>query len=95
MRQATEVIRSEKRASRRPAKIAPMTLVAAKVTARSTRESKMVPKLPMIRVVNAVHTQVPTPKPFVAEVARAVAPRKTTAIPKTTHKKAGVKAICR
>ena len=40
------VIVKEKKKSKRPAKIAPITLVAAKVTPSSTTEKNTVPKIP-------------------------------------------------
>ena len=46
-RQAVEVIISEKEKNSAPTKIAPITLVAAKETARRITANKMVPKMPI------------------------------------------------
>ena len=90
---ATEVIIRAKKPSNKPAKIAPITLVAAKLTAKRISESKIVPKIPIISVVNDEHIHLLVPLLSDAAVITAVMPRYTIAIPKVTHKNAGVRVM--
>lgn len=91
IKQATEVNTSEKNASRAPEKSAPIMLVAAKVTAKRIKDSNTVPRIPIRRTRIVLQTHLRSVS-VTAEIMRVI-PRKITAIPKTTHKNAGVKVI--
>lgn len=91
--QVTDVIIRVKNPSSAPAKIAPITLVAAKSIAKRINESKIVPKIPIMSVVNDEHTHLLFFQLFVVAVITAVIPRYTMATPKRTHKNAGVREI--
>jgi len=91
--QVTEVMSKVKNPSNAPAKIAPITLVAANSIAKRINDRRMVPQIPIISVVNAVHTHLLVPLLLNSVPAIAVIPRYTTAMPKTTHKNAGVSVI--
>lgn len=91
--QATEVITRVKNPSNIPAKIAPITLVAANVIAKRISENKIVPNIPIISVERAVQTHSLIPFSLAVVLTSSVNPRYTTAIPNTTHKNAGVKVI--
>ncbi len=89
-RQAVDETSRKKKNTKMPVKIAPVRLVAAKVTPKSTRENKIVPKAPMRFADKGEQTQGFSPiAPANAEDSRLTA-RYTTAMPKSTHKKTGV-----
>lgn len=91
MRQTELVIKSEKKNSKRPVIIAPITLVAAKVMPRRITDVKIVPRMAVRNVVR-LPQQSSALKLRSAEVRRLM-PRNPTAIPKRTHKNAGVIVI--
>ena len=93
IRQAVEVMNKEKKNKSAPVIIAPITLVAANVTARRTTDNKIAPKIPARINESGALMQLLLPQQFwLAATARFTA-RYTTAIPKTTHKNAGVTVI--
>ena len=83
----------EKNAISAPVIIAPITLVATKVIAKSITDVKIAPKIPVKRTdrIGQTHPLMFVPDKF-AETAKTTA-RYTTATPKTTHKNAGVTVI--
>lgn len=93
IRQVVLIIRSEKNRSNAPVIIAPTTLVAAKVTANSTTEVKIVPKTPVKNVYSTLQMQFRLPALDSAGDTPKSNARNTTAIPPVTHKNAGVTAI--
>ena len=83
----------EKNIRRAPVIIAPNRLVAAKGIARSITDTKIVPRMPATSGVIAGHTQVRLLLfRIIAAVMGRIA-RYTTAMPKSTHKNAGVTVI--
>lgn len=86
------MIVSEKNRSSAPAIIAPITLVAAKLIAKRIRDVRIVPRMPVISTDNILHTQL---RMLIARAAVTInnTASATTAIPKVTHKNAGVSAI--
>ena len=93
IRQVVVTIIRVKKARRRPTITAPKMLVAANVIPRRITAVSIVPKIPAKRKFNILHTQSLKPRPLAKEDARRVTARYTTAIPKSTHKKAGVTVI--
>ncbi len=92
-RHATSDTTSEKNASNSPVMIAPITLVAANVTPKRTIDISIAPRIAIKRIGRILHTQPVIPALRIATLVTSVIARYTTAIPKTTHKKAGVTAI--
>ena len=84
------VITSEKKKRRAPVIIAPMALVAAKVTPSSITAVRIVPKIPTSNI-SKIPQQVLSAEN--KEDVKSSMPRKTTAIPKSTHRNAGVTVI--
>lgn len=82
----------KKKANNKPAKIAPITLVAANSTAKSTNDTKIVPMIPIDHAVLLAQLHFLTVSQPKAVVARPIA-RYKTAIPNTTHRNAGVRVI--
>ena len=91
-RQAVEVTVRKKKNSKAPASIAPIMLVATNSMARSTIERSIVPSIPASSAVTMVHRSLQHPLRKRAAAIRVTA-RYTTAIPRSTHKNAGVKVI--
>lgn len=90
IRHATVVTISEKNASNAPVMIAPITLVAANVIAKRTIDVKIAPSIPTKITDRLLHTH-PDLR-ITGDTASNIA-RYTTAMPKTTHKNAGVTVI--
>ena len=92
-RQATEVNVSEKNVSNAPVIMAPITLVATNSIAKSTTEVKTVPRIPVSKTgkIEQIQPRVP-PLRTTADMIDVIA-RYTIAMPKTTHKNAGVTVI--
>ena len=89
MRQAVDVKISDRNASNAPVIIAPIMLVAANVMPKSTKETSAAPKIPVSSVDRiAQHLA----QGFLAAT-RSVTARYTTAMPRTTHRKAGATVI--
>ena len=88
IRQTELVIKSEKKNSKRPTIIAPVMLVAAKVTPRSNREVKIVPKIPAKKVARFLQQYFRSEQH--TDEFKISMPKYPTAIPKSTHKNAGV-----
>ncbi len=88
MRQTELVIKSEKKNSKNPVIIAPITLVAAKVMPRRITEVKVVPRIAVRNVPRFAQQFSVLVRPS-TEVRRLI-PRNPTAMPKSTHKNAGV-----
>jgi hypothetical protein len=85
---------SDKNASRAPVNIAPIILVAANATPKSIIENKIAPKIPISRVDSIGQRQpILTSGPSKVAVTTSNTARYTTAMPSTTHKKAGVMVI--
>ena len=91
MRHAVAVIKRKKKNRSTPTKIAPITLVAAKVIPKSITAVRTVPRRPAKRTCRVLHIQA-LARLTLAEVTRVTA-RYTTEIPNKTHKKAGVRVI--
>lgn len=93
MRHTLETMSKVKNARSNPAKIAPRMLVAANVMPRRIIDTRIVPKIPKSNVFKEEQKQ---PSPLEEyeppEVARSIA-RYTTAIPRRTHRNAGVMVI--
>lgn len=85
--QALAEIISEKKANKPPVIIAPKTLVAANSIAKSTRESKMVPKTPISKAPRAFLAQQKACRALVPTAIKRTV-RKATAVPKAVHKNA-------
>ena len=92
IRQAVEVTIRKKKNKSAPVRIAPITLVAANSIARNTMERSIVPIIPAIRAVTVQHKSLQLSLTERAETAKATA-RYTTAMPRSTHKNAGVREI--
>ena len=93
IRHAIDVIIREKKKIKAPVITAPRILVAAKVIPKRITDARIVPKIP-IRTVGRIlhiHSRV-FPRRSNTEY-RSNRPNPTTAIPKSTHKNAGVTAI--
>ena len=82
----------KKKNKRPPVRIAPIMLVATNSIASKIIESNIVPKMPTIKVVTIVHKSLQHSLRKIALETRAIA-RYPTAIPRSTHKKAGVRVI--
>ena len=83
--QAVEVASRDKKNNKTPKTMAPITLVAAKLTPKRIREVSMAPRAPTINAPRAEPRQWPELQSQpVSEVARAIA-KKPTAIPKATQ----------
>lgn len=91
IRHTALVIKSEKKNSRKPVIIAPITLVAANVMPRRIIDVKVVPRI-AVRNVLRLPQQFSVPEQQNAEVRRLM-PRNPTAMPRSTHKNAGVIVI--
>lgn len=92
-RQTVDVIRSEKKKRRTPTIIAPKTLVAGNVIANNIIERSIVPNIPARTNDKGVSIQPHNLRHLkLADTIRFTA-RYTTAIPKRTHKNAGVTVI--
>ena len=91
-RQAVAVTVKEKKNSSKPTIIAPITLVAANVIAKSTIANKIVPKIPASIVLMAALTFLHSGL-TVSPVTVNNTARYPTAIPNTTQRKAGVTVI--
>ena len=88
IRQAVEVTVNEKNRRSAPVMIAPITLVAANSIPKRTVENRTVPRIPLKRDVNTCPEH-----PLILWVSDAeirIVARYATAMPKTTHKNAGV-----
>lgn len=72
--------------------MAPITLVAANVIPRRITDVRIVPKMPVRKADNPEQTQLRVVLPLSIDAPRVIA-RYTTAIPKRTHKNAGVNVI--
>ncbi len=81
----------EKKNNKRPVMIAPGMLAAAKVMPRRITEVRTVPKIPAISWPKKRQQNLP-PEGH-AEEPRSIIPSVPTAIPNSTHKKAGVTVI--
>ena len=92
-RQATEVTVREKKKSNAPTKIVPKMLVAAKVTPKRITETKIEPSIPVSKAFVLSQAQPLGHKYLSALYAIKVIARKPTAIPKITHRNAGVTVI--
>lgn len=92
-RQANEVITKEKDAKSNPTIIVPIALVVAKVIPRRITDVKIVPRIPISKIVKTEHRQVRVPVLRVRPAITGNIARYTTAIPKRTQRKAGVTAI--
>ena len=92
IKQAVVVIIAAKAAISTPVKIAPKTLVAAKVIAKSTTASKMVIRTAPSQTLSVRQTH-SSAQPRLLSPAIKASAKNATAIPKTTHKKAGVTVI--
>ncbi len=93
IRHTVEVSVRVKKARSKPAKIAPIMLVAAKVIPRRITDVKTVPRIPQRRTFKEEQTQLLCrDEKEQPEVASRMA-RYTTAMPKRTHEKAGVIVI--
>ena len=90
MRHAVDVINSEKNSSSAPAIIAPSTLVAAKLTARSIIDVKIVPNIPTSTKDSGVSIHLHVPQHLTLAETKRFTAKYTTAIPRTTHKNTGV-----
>ncbi len=73
--------------------IAPMTLVAAKVTAKRIIDTSIAPSIAIRSTGRILQTQPLMPELRIATLVTSVIARYTTAIPSTTHKNAGVTVI--
>lgn len=92
-RHTLETISKVKNARSNPAKIAPRMLVAAKVIPRRMIDIRIVPKIPKSNVFTEEQKHPSPLEEYVPpEVAMSIA-RYTTAIPRSTHKNAGVMVI--
>lgn len=91
-RQAVSETTSERNVSSNPEIIAPITLVAANVIPKRTIDTSIAPSIAIKSTERILHTHsLALPRIFVL-VIRVIA-RYTTAIPRTTHKNAGVTVI--
>ncbi len=93
IKQVVLIIRSEKKRSNAPVIIAPITLVAAKVTAKRTTDARIVPKTPVINTGRILQIHLLSPFSLSAGEIPKSNPKNTTAIPPVTHKKAGATAM--
>ena len=93
MRHTVDIINREKKNKAAPVITAPAILVAAKVIARRTIEPKTVPSIPARIEVILVHIQLFEATLPNILITLKIKTRKRTAIPKITHKKAGVTVI--
>ena len=93
IRHAVETISKVKKARSKPAKIAPITLVAANSMPRRIIETRVVPSIPKSRVLIVEQKQDSHLVGLWGEEVASRIARYTTAIPKRTHKKAGVIVI--
>jgi hypothetical protein len=91
-RQAVDVTTRKKKNKSAPVRIAPITLVATNSIARRTIESNTVPSTPERSAVIIGHNPSQHSLREIADAIR-VTPRYTTAIPRSTHKKVGVRVI--
>lgn len=67
-----------------------ITLVATMPTARRTMENKIEPRIPISRAPSVAHLQSQGSALLAMAAAKSSKARYTTAIPRTTHRKAGV-----
>ncbi len=91
-RQAVDVIIRKKKNKSPPVRIAPITLVATNSTASKTIERSTVPRMPASNAVTMLHKPSQHLLRKEPPETRATA-RYTTAIPRVTHKNAGVRVI--
>ena len=92
-RQAVDVINSEKEKKRAPTKIAPITLVAAKVIIERIAANKMVPRLPNKTAANGAQQFLQEFSFWDNAAARSVIARYAIAIPKATVTNIGARVI--
>ena len=88
--QAVDVTMSVKKPNKAPVIKAPKKLVAANVIPKSITDVKIVPKSPVKRAGTDERAQ---PRTFELRTSTGESIRYTTAMPKSTHKNAGVTAI--
>jgi len=93
IRHIAEVIKSEKKRIKVPVIIAPTILVAANSIPRSITEVRTVPNMPAEKTLNAGQRQLWNPLPVKKPEVRIAIAWYPTAIPNSTHKKAGVTVI--
>ena len=91
-RQAVDVIARKKKNKSAPARMAPVTLVAANSMARRMIDKSTVPIIPTSTAETIVHKSSQHSLRKIAPETRVTA-RYTTAMPSSTHKKAGVRVI--
>ena len=90
---ATDVTVREKNVKRAPEIIAPITLVATNSIAKRTTDVKIAPRIPVKSTGSTAQTHPLLPVPLTTAANIGVNARYTTAIPRTTHKNAGVIVI--
>lgn len=93
IRHATVVKTSAKKKSNNPVNIAPKTLVAAKVTANNINARSTVPKTAISKALIIGHKARQGSVQLTNELETSATAKNPTAIPKTTHKNAGVTVI--